>query len=679
MNLAPLDWLIFGGVFAATLIIGYAAQRHVRGVADFLAAGRSAGRYLLSVGYGIALVGAISIVGNLEMGSEAGFATGWWGIGMATAVMVVRVTGWVTYRFRRTRCLTLAEFFERRYSRGFRVFAGLVAFGAGIVNFGIFPSVGAHFFIVFLGLPDTFVLGGASIETFPCVMAALLLVAVGFVFAGGQVTVLVTDFVQGTVGNIVYVVLCVYLLLWIGWPNVVEVLSAAEPGHSRLNPFDTEGLERFNPTYFLIGIVGLFYNAMSWQGTQAYNSSARTAHEGKMGLVLDLWRMLPYTLVLALLPVLIYTVLQHPGWSDVQQQVASAAAEIENPAVRSQMRSPLVLAAILPRGLLGAFAAFMLGAFISTHNTYLHSWGSILIQDVVLPLRGRPLSPRAHLRLLRGAIVGVAVFIFCFSLWYRPTQAINLFFALTGAIFAGWSGAVIIGGLYTRWGQTSGAWAAGLLGVALAVLGLVMEQARAAHAESGVAFWGLLDGFGVARVDGWARYAFANLPNGQQIWGLAMPICTVVYAVVSLLSCWRGAAGFDLDRLLHRGRHRIAGEVVDQVADQVRWNLLAFTPEFSRFDKAIYVATYIWHAFWLVLFALGTTWYLLGWGGNGAADDANWVRFWWWFVWIHLGVSVVIVVWFTVGGIRDVRRLFRDLASAGRDDRDDGVVRQAEE
>ena len=38
-----------------------------------------------------------------------------------------------------------------------------------------------------------------------------------------------------------------------------------------------------------------------------------------------------------------------------------------------------------------------------------------------------------------------------------PVKAILLFFALTGAIFAGWAGIVTIGGLYTRWGNAAGA------------------------------------------------------------------------------------------------------------------------------------------------------------------------------------------------------------------------------
>ena len=50
------------------------------------------------------------------------------------AGLIMALSGWVIYRFRQTRCLTLAEFFERRYGRGFRVFAGLISFLAGLIK-----------------------------------------------------------------------------------------------------------------------------------------------------------------------------------------------------------------------------------------------------------------------------------------------------------------------------------------------------------------------------------------------------------------------------------------------------------------------------------------------------------------------------------------------------------------
>jgi solute:Na+ symporter, SSS family len=672
-----LDWTILLAMYVGIVFTVVVTRRYMHGVSDYLAARRSAGRYLLTISSGIAGLGAITVVANLEMGYQAGFAMAWWGLTMALFQVVVTVSGWVNYRFRRTRALTLAEFFERRYSRRYRIFAGSVAFLAGLINFGIFPSVGARFFIYFLGLPDVWVLGGLSLPVFPTLMALLLITAVYFVFAGGQVAVMITDFIQGAFANLVFLILAVFLLLKVGWGDVGEVMSQTAAGHSKINPFDTGFVADFNFTYFLIGVLGLFYGAMSWQGTQAYNSSARTAHEGKMGGVLGLWRGRSQDVFMTLVPILVFTVMHHADWSGFAAGIGGQLDGIDNESIRNQMRGPLVLAALLPKGLLGAFAALMLGAFISTHNTYLHSWSAIFIQDVVLPFRKTPLAPRAHLTLLRVGVVGVAVFIFLFSLFYKQSQAILLFFALTAAIFAGWSGAVIIGGLYTRWGTTAAAWAATIAGVTLAVSGFVLEQTQRSWDESAIAFWGILDFLGPARMESWAVWINANLPNGQQLWGWAMWSCTIVYVAVSVIQQAFRRQSFDLDRLLHRGEHAIDGEAEQRSAVTSRgWKALGVTNEFGRRDRILYVATWGWNIAWVLVFIAGTVFFLTRRieGGDWARWNPMWLDFWHTKIWIELAVAVIVIVWFTWGGVRDVRRLLRDLSTRGPDEADDGFV-----
>jgi solute:Na+ symporter, SSS family len=672
-----LDWTILAIMYFGILAVVIFTKRYMRGVTDYLAAGRSAGRYLLTISAGIAGLGAITVVANMEMGYEAGFALGWWGLTMALFGVIVTVSGWVNYRFRRTRALTLAEFFEKRYSRKFRIFAGTVAFVAGLINFGIFPSVGAHFFMHFLGLPDTWNLLGLTLPVFPSLMAFLLTTAVYFVFAGGQVAVMITDFIQGAFANLVFLILAVYLLMVVGWDQVGEVLSQTPVGHSKINPFDTGFVADFNFKYFLIGVIGLFYGAMSWQGTQAYNSSARTAHEGKMGGVLGLWRGRSQDVFMTIVPILVFTVLHHPEWTGFADGVSSQLATFDNEAVANQMRAPLVLARLLPTGLLGAFAALMMGAFISTHNTYLHSWSSIFIQDVVLPFRKTPLSPKAHLRLLRAGVIGVAVFIFFFSLLYKQSQAILLFFALTAAIFAGWSGAVIIGGLYTRWGTTIGAWAATISGVTLAMTGFVLEQAQRSWRETGTAFWGTMDWAGPQQALQWAAWTEQHLPNGQELWGWAMWICALIYVVVSLVEQALRPQQFDLDKLLHRGRHTIAGEVEEGSGGlKRRWRWLGITSEFGRRDKFLYLLTWGWNLSWVAVFLVGTIYFLTRnvQDGDWSQWDGLWLGFWHTKIWIELSVAVVVIVWFTLGGVRDVKRLLNSLSRNKADDDDDGFI-----
>ena len=672
-----LDWTIVALMYFGILAVVILTKRYMRGVSDYLAAGRSAGRYLLTISAGIAGLGAITVVANLEAGFQSGFAMGWWGLTMSLFWVMVTVSGWVNYRFRRTRALTLAEFFEMRYSRRFRVFAGTVAFVAGLINFGIFPSVGAHFFIHFLGLPDSWQLFGLTLPVFPTLMALLLTTAVYFVFAGGQVAVMITDFIQGAFANLVFLILAVYLLALVGWDQVGEVLSQTPVGHSKINPFDTGFVADFNFKYFLIGVIGLFYGAMSWQGTQAYNSSARTAHEGKMGGVLGLWRGRSQDVFMTIVPILVFTVLNHPEWTGFAEGINSQLAGISNESLANQMRAPLVLTRLLPTGLLGAFAALMLGAFISTHNTYLHSWSSIFIQDVVLPFRKTPLSPKAHLSLLRAGVIGVAVFIFFFSLLYKQSQAILLFFALTAAIFAGWSGAVIIGGLYTRWGTTLGAWTATVSGVTLALTGFILEQAQRSWRESGTAFWGIMDWVGPDRALQWAAWTETHLPNGQELWGWAMWICALIYVAVSLTEQAVRPTSFNLDKLLHRGPYAIEGEIEEGNGTiSQRWRMLGITNEFGRRDKLLYLTTWCWNIAWVAVFLVGTIYFLTRHvpDGDWSQWDGIWLNFWHTKIWIELAVAAVVVVWFTLGGVKDVKRLLNSLSTKAIDENDDGFI-----
>ncbi|MBM4118351.1 hypothetical protein FJ251_11555 [bacterium] len=244
----------------------------------------------------------------------------------------------------------------------------------------------------------------------------------------------------------------------------------------------------------------------------------------------------------------------------------------------------------------------MLAASVTTHATYLHSWGSILIQDTVMPLRQRPLSPARHLMLLRLAILGVAVFAFAFSLLFKQSEYIFLFFAITGAIFAGGSGAVIIGGLYWKRGSAAAAWTAMLVGSTIAVGGILIHRLDPALFAGGREALPLLPRLG------WQALAWLHGINGQQYWALAMFASTLLYVGVSLLGPRRA---HDLERTLHRGAHAIAAEAaVGDSAPLRGWRALGVSREFTRGDKVIYALTYAWTGLWVLVFIGGTIWSL---------------------------------------------------------------------
>lgn len=640
MNLSLIDWLIVVFCVGVLFYGVHLSKKYVRSVVDFLSAGRTAGRYMITVSQGMAAIGAITIVGQWEMNYVAGFALRWWEFTMAVVLLVMTVSGWVIYRFRQTRALTIAQFLEIRYSRNFRIFAGILAFVSGLLNFGIFPAVSARFIIYFCGFPLYFQFLGMNISTFPVVMAGFLLISLYFVFSGGQIAVIITEFIQGVFSNLTFLVIIVFCLFYVNWDQVFQAVNSAPADASLINPYKTSAVPDFNFWYFLINVVGVIYVKLSWQGSQGFNSSAKSAHEAKMGEVLGNLRDIPKWLFLVLIPVLAYTILHHSDFGTLAMNVNQTLGGVGNNAIQSQLRIPLVLSKILPVGVMGAFMAVMLMATIGTHNSYMHSWGSIFIQDIIMPFRKKPFEPGQHLKVLRLSILGVCIFIFVFSLVFPMTDYIFLYFAITAAIFVGGSGAVIIGGLYWKRGTTSAAWSALIVGSVVSVGGIILQQ------------------------------IYPSIPiNGQYFWGIAMGVSTLVYILVSLF----GKKGnFDMDKMLHRGKYTVVEETV--IVDEVPvkgFKILGMGKEFTRGDKLIYLAAYTWTFLWVMVFVIGTVFNF-----SGEVPNSSWMAFWKYFVMINLSVSVVIIIWFAIGGVKDFKDMLYRLKTMVRDHDDDGTVKQ---
>lgn len=78
MNFHLIDWGIVASLVVLMTIAAYRTKKYTTSVADFLAANRCAGRYVLGVSIGIADIGAIGIIGMWEAYYRAGFTFEWW-------------------------------------------------------------------------------------------------------------------------------------------------------------------------------------------------------------------------------------------------------------------------------------------------------------------------------------------------------------------------------------------------------------------------------------------------------------------------------------------------------------------------------------------------------------------------------------------------------------------------
>lgn len=646
MNLTVIDWSIVGTVIALMTIAAFSAKRHTTNVADFLSANRCAERYLLSVSEGIAGIGVITIVAMFEAYYAAGFSFAWWGLSQYLITLLLALSGWIIYRYRQTRALTLAQFFEMRYSRRFRILCGMVMFISGTINFGLFPAVEARFFMYLIGIQphEVQVFGLFTIDIVYCLFLITLIgISLFYVFIGGQIAAMAVGFVQGTIFNVFICITFGFLIYKFPWSQIVESLSNRPISESMLHPFHSSSTKDFNVFYYIIYAIGTFYSFISWQGTQGFYTAAINPHEARMGRVLGSWRMMTQNFMVVLLPICAYTLMHNAQWSSQAVQVNSALAEIGNKTLQDQLTTTLTLPRFLPVILMGGFCAAMLTASISTLGPYMQSWGSIFVQDVLIPLqKDKTLDARHHLKLLHWSIYGVGLFAFLFSLFFPQNDYIFMFFAITGTIWLGGSGAVVIGGLYWKKGTTAGAYGAVIIGMIVALVGFILPRI-------------------------WPTFNGTDFPiNSQWMWFIAIVSASLSYIVISLLTFKKD---FNLDEMLHRGKYAAEDTAIDDKPVRGLKAILGIDRNFTFKDKVLYVGISGFTIAMALIFVAGTVYNLLF-----TVPTERWTQFWFFYVWLSLILGVITTVWFTWGAFINLKSMYQRLKTLVRDDTDDGRV-----
>jgi SSS family solute:Na+ symporter len=288
---------------------------------------------------------------------------------------------------------------------------------------------------------------------------------------GGMVSVVLTDYLQFVILSLGLVLAVIMAIASMGMDHLFEVVAR------------TKGLGGFDPT---VPGSGFGTEYVAWQGVLGLISCA-------------IW---PTAVTRALSARDTTVVRRQYTWSSISFMIrfllpsflgVSAFVFIVDSGAalgRDTIEAfPVYLSQLLPVGLLGLVTAAMLAAFMSTHDSYLLCWASVITRDIVVPMCRKEPSVKAQLFLTRVLIVVIGAYVLFWGLFYVPGQDVWDYLGITGTVYSSGAIALLSFGLYWQRASSTGAVLA-LLGGLGALLGLKPLQGRLGL-ELGVAQVGL--------------------------------------------------------------------------------------------------------------------------------------------------------------------------------------------
>ena len=344
----------------------------------------------------------------------------------------------------------------------------------------------------------------------------------------------------------------------------------------------------------------------------------------------------------------------------------------------------LCLRRLFPPGIMGLFILLLFLTMLSRDDSYSFNSAATIIQDIILPFRKAPLTPEQHVRWLKWSAVGVSVFFFITAMLFTNVDYIFMYLTMLGLLWGGGAGAVMLFGLYSKFGNTVGAYASLLVGAVAAFFGLMLQHGWA------TVFYPFIHGAGwepaithffnavTSVTQPWVVWKMdpVKFPiNSYEIYFICMATSVTAYIVGSLMT-YRGP--YNLERALHRGKYSTDGvRLVGKQGTRWTWRnafskLIGITPEFTTGNKILSWSVFIW----TIGYGVGLCFVgVLIWNAFSPWSDQLWSDYFY-ITTLVVGaiVGIVSTVWLMIGGIKDARRLLKDLKARVDNPLDDGRV-----
>jgi SSS family solute:Na+ symporter len=450
-HFATLDWVIIVVYVGATLAAGLYGRKFVGGIGDFLVAGRELGTFIGIATLAATEIGTITFMYYAELGYKTGYASFINGLIAGVVMIVIGRTGFVVSKLRELRLMTVPEFFEVKFSRKLRVFTGVLVAVGGILNMGVFLKVEGTFLAI---------ISGISLVHIKAVMTAILLLELVYTVLGGMVSIVITDFIQFIALSIGTILVTVWAAHTAGLHKMYASV-ASTMGSGGFNPFTSPD---YGWAYVIFQVLVWLAIHTCWQTTAMRTFSTRSPEISK--------RVFSWAGFIFL------------GRGMMPMMWGIAALALLGPHQNSLEAMPRMLAGILPSGILGLVVAGMLAATMSVNSSYLLGWSSIIAQDIVLPLRRRPLNSRQQVVLNRVCNLFVSLFVLWWGLWYTLPGPTYFYLNMTASIYLSGTLVAVVAGLFWKRATTLGGYCA-MAGGAIATIGFFFFKTPASYAGLG--------------------------------------------------------------------------------------------------------------------------------------------------------------------------------------------------
>ena len=255
----------------------------------------------------------------------------------------------------------------------------------------------------------------------PLVMVLLLTISAFMALTGGQISVMVTDCLEGLISGIFYLVVAIAIICLVSYSQMQTTMLSGLKGQSYINPMDISGQPDFNGGYvILMLLINLYYyRGNAWNA--GFAAAARNPHESKMAGVLRQWRIFGAAAMAAMVSLGTFTLLHHSQFAPQAAQVEQRLANMhETDQLKTQMRMPVALSLLLPSGVPRRICAIGLFGLLANLGSGMHGFGSVFIQDVLLPSARNPSAPSSTSSGCACAALGVGLFAIVFGIGSSP-------------------------------------------------------------------------------------------------------------------------------------------------------------------------------------------------------------------------------------------------------------------